>query len=362
MTPWRPDAVWIERGEIDTAIARTVRRRLPDTPVRIVDDPRHVPCGDLASAKRTLVLQRHRGEFLRACPAGTTAAVCCNYLIANLANNCPLDCSYCFLQAYLAHNLALRVFTNVDDALAQVDRVLRAHPARTFRIGTGELADSLALDPVTGLSHLLVPFFAARSNAVLELKTKTDCVDELLAVDPKERVVVAWSVNPPQIIDAEEPGTATLAERVAAARRVQDAGYRLGFHFDPLLEFDGWERRYREVVETIFSAVEPARVAWVSLGSLRLTPPLEAVVRARGRSRYVLTGEIVPAEDGKARVWRGLRIRMYRLLLQHLRGVDANLPVYLCTEPASVWQQVMGERPLDRRLGTRLADQTAWRA
>jgi spore photoproduct lyase len=49
-----------------------------------------------------LVLQRHRGGFLRHCPAGTAGLVCCNYLVVNLASNCPMDCSYCFLQDYLA--------------------------------------------------------------------------------------------------------------------------------------------------------------------------------------------------------------------------------------------------------------------
>jgi hypothetical protein len=111
--------------------------------------------------------------------------------------------------------------------------VLRARPERSFRIGTGELADSLALDPLTGLSRHLVPFFAARANATLELKTKTDNVGELLDLDPRGRVVVSWSVNAPAIVAAEEHGTASLAERLSAARRVQEAGYRLGFHFDP---------------------------------------------------------------------------------------------------------------------------------
>ena len=360
MTPWRPDAVCIERSELDTPIARTVRERVPSSMIHLVDDARAVTPGEFAAAKRVLMVQRHRGEFLRYCPAGTAAAVCCNYLVLSLANSCPFDCSYCFLQAYLANNPALRAFTNVDDALAELDQVLRAHPGRMFRIGTGEWADSLALDPVTGLSRFLVPFFAERPNAVLELKTKTDSVDELVGLDPKGRVVVSWSVNAPEIVTAEEPGTASLADRLVAARRVQDAGYRVGFHFDPLVEFDGWEDGYRAVIEAVFATVDPGRIAWISLGSLRLTPPLEGIIRSRGRSRYVLSGELVPGVDGKARVWRGLRIRMYRSLLQQLHAVDPRLPIYLCTEPASVWQRVMGEAPVDRQLGTRLLVRTTW--
>ena len=151
--------------------------------------------------------------------------MCCNYLVVELASNCPMDCSYCFLQDYLADAPLLTAYTNVDDALAEIDAVLRAHPERSFRIGTGELSDSLALDPITDLSRLLVPFFAARRNAVLELKTKTDCVEGLLELDPRGRVVVSWSVNAAAVIERDEPGTATLAERLGGG--ASGAGGRL---------------------------------------------------------------------------------------------------------------------------------------
>ncbi len=354
------EEIWIERDALDSTLARTVLARAGCCPVRVLDAGEAPPSASVRDGKRRLLLQRHAGAFLRHCPAGTAGLVCCNYLVVNLASNCPMDCSYCFLQDYLAGNRQLKAFTNVEDALSEVDDVLQARPERHFRIGTGELGDSLALDPLTGLSRLLVPFFARRPNATLELKTKTDCVDELLDLDPGGRVVVSWSVNAAGVIDREEAGTASLGERVAAARRVQDAGYRVGLHFDPLIEFDGWEAGYGAAVETIFSSVDPDAVAWVSLGSLRLSRALGQAIRARGLPQAVLGGELVEGADGKARVWRGLRLRMYRFLVDRLRSVHPRLPIYLCMEPASMWSRVMGEVPSDRELGIRLAAGAPW--
>lgn len=358
MKVFAPDELWIEEGEAEAPLARRTLRRLPAVPVRtFARGAEPAPRSGVAR----LVLARHRGNFLQHCPAGTAGMVCCNYLVVNFASGCPLDCSYCFLQDYLANNSTLRAFTNVGDALAEIDAALRAHPGRQFRIGTGELADSLALDPVTGLSRELVPFFAARDNALLELKTKTACVDDLLDLEPRGRVVVSWSMNAAPVIDREEHGSARLEERLAAAARVQDAGYRLGFHFDPLVEFDGWQEAYRRTVDAIFSAVDPSAVAWVSLGTLRMTPALERVVRGRpGGAPLVLGGELVPGADGKARVWRGLRIRMYRALLEGLRARAPEVPLYLCMEPPAIWQQVMREVPADRDLGLRLAAGARW--
>ena len=355
-----PDEVWIESSELDTPLAREVRSRLADRPIRVLDGDGFAAPSDVIAGKRRLALRRHRGSFVRHCPAGTPGLVCCNYLVVNLASNCPYDCSYCFLQEYLADNPVLTAFTNVDEALTEIDTILRAHPDRTFRIGTGEIADSLALDPLTGLSQWLVPFFAARPNAILELKTKSDCVDQLLSLDPCGRVVVSWSVNAAAIVDEEEHGTATLAERLAAAQRVERAGYRLGFHFDPLIEFDGWERAYREVVDMIFASVTSAHIAWFSLGSLRLTPPLMEAIRGRGSAQRVLGGELVRTDDGKARVWRGLRLKMYRSVIAQIRAIAPDVPLYLCMEPPSVWSRVMGTVPSDRQLGMRLAAGAAW--
>jgi spore photoproduct lyase len=307
-----------------------------------------------------LILQRHRGSFLRHCPAGTAGLVCCNYLVVNLASNCPFDCSYCFLQEYLANNPTMKAFTNVGDALEEIDVVLRAHPERSFRIGTGEIADSLALDPLTALSRHLVPFFAERSNALLELKTKTDCVEELLGMDPKGRVVVSWSVNPSHIIEAEEHGTATLEERLAAAQRVQKAGYKVGFHFDPLIEIEGWEEAYTKTADEILRAVDPRSIAWISLGSLRLSAPLRQAIRDRAGNSLILGSELVPCLDGKARVWRGLRTRMYRHLMQRFGELSCDAPIYLCMEPPAMWDRVMGTVPSDRQLGVRLAGGVAW--
>jgi len=357
-----PEEVWIERGEENSVIGRTVRARLDGVPIRDFAAPQAPPPVDFATGKRSLVLKRHRGGFLQHCPAGTSGMVCCNYLVVNFASNCPYDCSYCFLQDYLASNTRLTAFTNVDEALAEIDRALAGHPEKQFRIGTGELADSLALDPITGLSRQLVPFFAERDNAVLELKTKSDCIEELLRLDCRGRTVVSWSINP-EVVGSDERGAAPIAARLGAAARVREHGYRVGFHLDPIVEHDGWERGYGRLLDDVFSAVEPDDVAWFSLGSLRMTASLQRQVRDRrgpAAAQVVQGAEVVRGRDGKFRVWQGLRVRMYRFLIERIRQRAPRVPVYLCMEPPAVWQRAMREVPTDRELGMRLAAGARW--
>jgi spore photoproduct lyase len=351
-----PETIVIERGAETTALARRCVARAAEVPVLVVDDRRDLPRRDFAAAKRTLLLAEHRGRFLEHCPAGRGGVACCGYLVLNLAANCPMDCRYCFLQDYLADDALLTAYANPEAALAELAVALDAHTDRRFRVGTGELADSLALDPLTGLSLELVPFFAARHNALLELKTKTACIDDLLTLDPRERVVVSWSLAPPAVAAIAEQGTAPVAERLAAASRVIGGGYKVGFHLDPLIEHDGWEGGYRALVAAMARAVDVDRVAWISMGALRLTPSLRTRVRSRFPGTPLLAGEQVACADGKWRDFQPLRVAMYRRLRTWLREAFPDVPLYLCMETPAVWEQVFGAAPpSEQALGAMLA-------
>jgi spore photoproduct lyase len=351
-----PDEILIERGAEATPMAERCRTRAPAVPFRTIDDRRELLGGDFAAAKRRLLLAPWRGPFLEHCPAGTRGLACCNYLVLTFASNCPMDCRYCFLQDYLADGPALTAYANPETALVEVGRLLDGHPERQFRIGTGELADSLALDPLTGLSLDLVPFFASRTNALLELKTKTDSVDDLVTMDPRDRVVVSWSLAPEAAVRIAEIGTAPVAARLVAMRRVVAAGYKVGVHLDPLIEHPGWEEGYRDLAHAIASAVPASRMAWVSMGALRLSPSLRTRMRARFPQTPLLAGEQVPAADGKWRDFQPLRVRMYRTVRRFVEAALPGVPLYLCMETPDVWERVFGAPPVrDQQLGAMLA-------
>jgi spore photoproduct lyase len=357
---FQPEEVLVERGSEESAICRNLRSALPQVPFRIVEaagngaDP--VYRASFGDAKRNIYLTRHKGEFLKKCP-GSDGQVCCNYFVINFASNCPMDCSYCYLQEYLADNPTLKVFSNIGDLLLEADQLLSRHRGAFFRIGTGEITDSLALDPYIGFSGEVIPFFAEQPNVLLELKTKSDCVEGLLRLDPKGRVVVSWSLNPQPVIDRHEHGAASLAKRLNAARRCQQAGYRLGFHFDPMIEYPDWEKDYQQMVEETFATVDWRRVSWLSMGVLRNTPGLKRKIRERFPGTRLLSGEQIPCADGKFRYFHALRVQMYRQMLYWIRRAAPTVQVYLCMETKEVWRQVFGFAPsCEKELGGKLAN------
>ena len=161
--------------------------------------------------KETLRLISFPGQLLKPCP-GTREYLCCGYQILNIGTNCPLDCSYCILQAYF-NQPSLRLFVNVEQQLEGIGQALRNSGRKIHRIGTGEFTDSLALDPIAKWTQVLPPFVAKHENVVLEFKTKTVSIEGLLSSPHRDRLVVSWSLNSPFIATQEEHGAPSIKKR-----------------------------------------------------------------------------------------------------------------------------------------------------
>lgn len=318
-------------------------------PVQLVGEREHpeiagVYPGNLGRGKRHLLLCANRGAFFKPCP-GTREYRCCDYQVLNIGMNCPMDCVYCILQSYL-NNPWLSFFVNVDKLFAELGEGLTAEPERLFRIGTGEFTDSLALDRLTHFSTRLVPFIARQGNAVLELKTKSANIANLQHLEHRGRTIVAWSLNSPAIVQREERGTATLDQRLAAARLCVSWGYRLAFHFDPIILHPGWQEGYRSTIDSLFAAVPAGAIAWISLGALRYLPDLKQIATTRFPASRFFYQPFVEGLDGKRRYFRPERVEMYRFIVRELRRHAApETCLYFCMESDSIWQEVFGHTP-----------------
>ena len=341
-------------------IKRTVEPSVESSPLAskiraqpIVDSP----TPDTVEAKRTLVLAENRGPFLRPCP-GTQNYICCGYQILHVGTGCPLNCTYCILQSYL-NDHRLRVFANQDRMIHELINEAESNRHRIFRLGTGEFTDSLYLEHLVRFVDRIVPVIQGEPNLMLEFKTKTDNINTLLELDDPDRIVVSFSMNSPRIVRSEEHGAATLEQRIRAAQRCQAHGFKLGFHFDPIIHYPGWEPEYAETIRMMFDRLDPAGVIWISLGCLRYMPDLKAVARKRHPGSPIFSGEFIRGLDGKTRYFRSIRQDIYAAMATRLRQADPDLCVYLCMESDLVWRSALGSSPETSEGLARILDRRA---
>ena len=135
-----------------------------------------------------------------------------------------------------------------------------------------------------------------------------------------------------------------------------DAGYRVAFHFDPLIAYPDAERDYLLLIDELLDVIPPKQISFISMGGLRMTPRLRGAARGRFPNDPMLCGEDVLASDGRFRTFTPLRLSLYRALAERFKKAGAEIPAYLCMEPASVHEHVFGAVPArPATIGERLA-------
>jgi len=341
--------ICIDNDVLDTDLAVRIRQAHPADKIRIVASKKEVEeyvkeTGiEKTGVKSCLFVTRQKGRFLKRCP-GAPGVECCNLFVLNHIVGCPYDCTYCFLQGWQNESF-ITIYANLDDLEREVEQLLVMNKGKVIRICTGELADSLALDPYSDAAIRLIKFFSNQEDCLLELKTKSVGVSRLLDLDHKGKTVLSWSMNIDESALLDEKGTPSPMQRLKTAQKAAEAGYPLAFHFDPMVRIDNWKEAYTDRVDDIFNVISPNSVKWMSLGGFRYNPQMKNMIKSRFPDTRLFLEEFSPGPGAKYRYLAKNRIEIYREMVQAIRKWGSEIPVYLCMESEYVWRKVFGYLP-----------------
>ncbi|MCA9400092.1 MAG: hypothetical protein KC713_00575 [Candidatus Omnitrophica bacterium] len=330
-----PEKFCVEDRVYDSPFTKNQRKKFPRIKKKKISSYQRVcgsPRDEVERYNRryhTVYVVKEEFDFFKACPC-SLKTVSCGYHNVNLGSGCAFDCTYCCLQGYI-NSPGIVLPANLEDFFEKFKQY-----KQDIRIGSGELTDSLLYDHITEYSPRIVEFFRHYPRSVFEFKTKSDHIENLLKVQAASNVVVAWSLNPQIMIDQNEFYTAPLERRLQAAQTCADQGYSVGFHFDPMIFYDDWKRDYLEVVDAVFERISPGSIAWISLGSLRLTVNMKKIMENRFPRNSILDGELLTGYDKKFRYPKEIRIEMYRTILAAIKKYAKDIYVYLCMEEKEV--------------------------
>lgn len=341
---WKPKRILVWKRASDSLRAQRIIAMFPDAGVEYIDqqriaaDPAKSMGQALQTGKQTLMIGE-TSSFVRHFDGqlGDTVRCCPYYKLVPISNGCPYYCTYCYLAlVYRKYAPFIKVNINYERMLDQISKVMDATGGQAD-FNMGEMLDSLALDHVTDLTDVLVPFFASTGKGHLMLLTKSSNVEGLLSQKPSSNIVVSWSLNSRLVIQTHEKGTANLEERVAAARACQQAGWRIRYRFDPLMLYDGWEDDYAAAVECALTQTEPENI---TLGTLRFLPghPKLAADAYGRRGRVLYVGRFIGgASDHKLRYPPQDRIACYSHIIELIRNFNRSVSIGLCKESPEVW-------------------------
>lgn len=246
-----------------------------------IDEPRPQPAV-LSRPRKSNFIEEYWGEGQK--PSGV---LCNQFYELKWSNGCLFGCQYCYLRGTFRYSkwrgFQQTVFSNTEEMLQEVDEFLRLE--KPYVLHTGEVSDSLAVPGSEAIMGKLITRFGAQDKHTLLILTKSNNVGSLLDLPHRGRTVIGFSINPRKIAERFEVGAASTDERLEAAQRCIDAGYKVMVRVDPMIPAAGWRPQYA----SFFSKLNEMEVHGVVVGTLRaypgllhtLSPPLRAMLREK---------------------------------------------------------------------------------
>ena len=270
------------------------------------------------------------------CPVASEKTVCCNLRNIDAVQGCGFGCSYCSIQAFYEPT-TISVERDLEGKLQNI----ALDPEKNYHICSGQSSDSLFLGDRFGILTAQLNFARRNPNVILEFKTKSKNVATLLEVDVPRNVFISWSLNPQIFIDNEEHFTATLSERLAAARSVADKGVLTGFHLHPMVYYRGWQNDYTALIREVISMFSSEEIALVSFGTLTFIKSAIQNLRLKALPSKVLQ---MPMEKvaGKSSYPVNIKEELFRTAWQAFTPWHDSVFFYLCMESRALWQSVFG--------------------
>ena len=305
---------------------------------------KYEPKGDRIKSRpkpRKVTLSDSKNEVFGMCPVASEKTVCCNLMTIDAVQGCSLGCSYCSIQTFYTDG-KISVDKNLAEKLAKIP----LDPNKKYHIGSGQSSDSLAIGNREGVLDAQLNFARNNPNIILEFKTKSNNIDYLLRSNVPDNVFVSWSLNPQLFIDNEEHGTASFDERVSSARALSDKGILVGFHFHPIVYYEGYELDYANIIQKVVSMFDPLEVAMISMGTLTFIKPAIKKLRSTALSSKVLQ---IPMADavGKSSYTKEIKKEIFGHVLNQFSSWHDTVFFYLCMEERSVWESVFGQSYID---------------
>lgn len=254
-----PKRVFIEPGALNYPLGQDLNNRfrqmnIPVTTTgshnRVSGIPGNTPQEAYAEAKRTLVIGVRKSREFETCKPSA------HYQLP-LVTSCPGKCEYCYLATNLGKKPYIRVYVNIEEILAKARAYIEQFQPRETIFEGAATSDPLPVEPYSGALEQAIEFFGRQEYGRFRFVTKFTAVDSLLHIQHNRRTRFRFSINTDPVIEKFEHATPDLLQRTAAAVKVAQAGYPLGFIIAPIMLYEGWQKDYSALFTTLDQLISP---------------------------------------------------------------------------------------------------------
>ena len=253
MQQFIPTRVFFEPAALDYPLGAELEQKFKAMGIPIESTTSHnqvrgipgkTPKEKYVQAKRSLVVGVRRTLKFPTCKPSA------HYQLP-LVTSCPGLCEYCYLQTTLGPKPINRVYVNLDEIFEQAKRNMEERAPEITKFEGAATSDPVPVEYLTGSLRRTIEFFAEQELGRFRFVTKFSDLDSLLTVQHNNHTEIRFSLNTEEVIKKFEKGTVSAKGRIAAAKKVADAGYPLGFLIAPIIIYEGWKDQYEQLIKDL---------------------------------------------------------------------------------------------------------------
>ena len=262
----------------------------------------------------------------------------------NAMLGCPHHCVYCHFGEIIP------MYVNIGAYCEHLVGLMEANPwQKTFLYD--DAAEALFPEPELGAIEGMIECCREFPDHYLVIHTKSANVDFLESIDHQGRCIMTWSLTSRLQSEAAERLSATMDERIEAARKVVSWGCPARVKFKPIVPFKGWRDHARDMIHRLLATVKLDNIslftiAWMPVDDLKVcfdadTLDPDFLAEAEKAKEEMANRSTKPCPQH-------VRAEIYRFYLEEIRKHDPDVPVTLCTEDLDMWNEMaplLGQKP-----------------
>ncbi|GAA0742979.1 SPL family radical SAM protein [Clostridium oceanicum] len=286
MKPFVPTRVYFEEIVKEYAQGKELldkyeKMNIPIIPIKAhhrIEELRKRPNKEFTKMKKYLILGTRK--TVRLTPNDKSA----DFIVPFTSSGCTALCLYCYLVCHFNTNSYLRIFMNRDEMIEKVKKTIKkVGEHKVYELGCN--SDMVLENTITGNLKWAIEEFGKLENATATFATKFDAVDDLLDAKHNGHTQMRISINPKEIINKVEFGTSSLKERLTAANKMFEAGYKIGLNIAPII----LEKDFEIIYENMFKEVSN-----YLLPKLKSQLFIEVIFMTYGSANFYINGESMP--------------------------------------------------------------------
>jgi spore photoproduct lyase len=193
----------------------------------------------------------------------------------------------------------------------------------------GDFCDALVYDDLINSVEFFSEKIKKYNNVYIEYRTKSNNYKLLLDMKTKKNIIIGYSLSSDEIITKFEKKTVNLDKRINALREIQQSGFLISIHFDPIIFYNNLLEDYKNLVKHLRKKISNENLFSISAGTLRMPKKVYKAIKNKSSATVL---KKLKKEKSMYRYPENVRKKINRKMKKMILNNFDTDKVYICMD------------------------------